>query len=140
MSHLPLTPDPAHAVRHPEPRGDDVFAQIRHALAATPLLGFDMGSTAVVGQTGIEGRVWVRAGLTAQAAAVRDGRDSGPRTRTWTLTTLDAATFAIVMRCDAMRGASMFADAFALAAQDAERRVEAVHAWSGRIRPTEDVE
>lgn len=121
MSHLPLQTDPAHGVR--PFAGDDVFAQIRHALAATPLIGFDMGSAAVVGDAGIEGRVWIRA-----------------NGQTWTLTVLDAATFAIVMRVDDMRGAAMLADAFALAAQDAERRVAAIHAWSGRIRPTEDVE
>lgn len=137
MSHLPLDTDPAHAVRataqlerDPEPAfatsknlHQDVFAQIRHALAVSPLIGFDMGTTAVIEDGAVAGRVWVRAGG-----------------KTWTLTTLDAATFAIVMRCDAMRGAAMFADAFALAAQDAERRVDAIHAWSGHIRPTEDVE
>lgn len=123
MSDAPaFSPPSAHAVR-PAPASDDVFARIRHALAVSPLLGFDMGSAAIIDDGQIAGRVWVRAGG-----------------QTFTLTTLDAATFAIVMRCDDMRGAAMFADAFALAAQDAERRVEAVHAWSGRIRPTEDVE
>lgn len=119
-----IAPSPAHAVRpallHPT---DPVFAEIITALSATPLLGFDMGATVIVGDAGIEGRVWVRA-----------------NGQTWTLTSLDASLIALLVRLEPFRCAEMFADAFVQASLEAERRVAAVHAWSGRIRPTEDGE
>jgi len=137
----PLTAIPAHGVRQPvlhpadeaaqaarvrdvrDSREQDLFADIIRALKTGPLVGFDMGSTAVVGAAGVEGRVWIRA----------DGR-------VFTLTTLDASLLALLVRIDAMRGADLFADALVRGSIDAERRVEAIHHWSGRIRPTEDAE
>ncbi|ADL00675.1 hypothetical protein [Brevundimonas subvibrioides] len=139
---IPLSADPAHAVRRPilHP-ADDLFAEIIHALKAGPLLGFDMGSAAVVGASGVEGRVWIRVGdARAQAASGRAASDSALPMRTFTLTTLDASLLALLIRLDAMRGADLFADALVCGSIDAERRVEAIHRWSGRIRPTEDAE
>ena len=156
-----LTPNPAHGVRpaaqaarlrEPSDSGkqparpailapsDPIFAEIIAALSATPLLGFDMGATVIVGDAGVEGRVWVRANVPAQAASGRAASDSRPRSKTWTLTSLDASLIALLIRLQAFRGAEMFADAFVQASLQAERRVTAVHAWSGQIRPTEDGE
>ena len=124
QTHLP-DHHPAHAVR-PFLAADfvgDPFAQIRDTRAAHPLQGFDMGTTAVIAGSMIEGRVWVRA-----------------NGKTWTLSVLDAATLALVMRCDDMRGAEAFAAAFARGAEVASRKVDELHTWSRQIRPTEDVE
>lgn len=117
-------PLPAHAVRLPIlTPSDPVFEEIVAALWKTPLLGFDMGSAVVVGAAGVEGRVWVRA-----------------NGRTWTLGSLDASLLALLIRLEPRRGSDLFADAFARASLEAEKRVAAVHAWSGRVRPTEDGE
>lgn len=121
---LVTAPSRAHAVRPAIlAPSDPVFAEIIAALSATPLLGFDMGATVIVGDAGVEGRVWVRA-----------------NGQTWTLTSLDASLIALMLRLEPFRAAGMFADAFVQASLQAERRVAAVHEWSGRIRPTEDGE
>lgn len=103
--------------------GFGAHAEVVAALRDGPLRGFDMGATAVVGETSIEGRVWLRA----------DGQ-------LWTLTTLDASLLALLVRMERFRAADLLADALVRASIDAERRVDAIHRWSGRIRPTEDGE
>ena len=103
--------------------GGRELSDIVTALRDGPLAGFDMGATAIVGPAGVEGRVWLRA----------DGR-------TYSLTTLDASLVALLLRLEAFRAADTIADALITAATNAEGKVEAIHRWSGRVRPVDDGE
>lgn len=129
-----ITPTPigdaAHAVRKPFafPTPLDAWDQsadeIISALVAGGMHDFDIGTAAVITGRTVEGRVLVR----------MDGRN-------WSLPTMETALLALRVRLEPnLRGADLFADAFALASQDAEAKVAAVHDWSAGIRPTEDVE
>ena len=103
--------------------GFESHAEIIAALRDGPLIRFDMGSTAIVGPGGVEGRVWIRA----------DGR-------TWCMSCLDASLLALLVRIEAFRAAGLLADALVRASIEAEHKVEAIHRWSGRVLPTEDGE
>ena len=131
---MKITPTPsgpaAHAVRTPfafppavdawDQAGDDIIA----TLIGGGMRDFDIGTAAIITGRSVEGRVLVR----------MDGRN-------WSLPTLETALLALRVRLEPkLRGADLFADAFALASQDAEAKVAAVHDWSAGIRPTEDVE
>lgn len=133
-----ITPTPigdaAHAVRklfRPFVAPDlasDVWDQAAYEIIAALIAGgmrdFDIGTAAVITGRSVEGRVLVR----------MDGRN-------WSLPTLETALLALRIRLEPnLRGADLFADAFALASQEAEAKVAAVHDWSAGIRPTEDVE
>lgn len=103
--------------------GLESHAEVIAALRDGPLVRFDMGSTAIVGPGGVEGRVWIRA----------DGR-------TWSISCLDASLLALLVRIEAFRAADLLADALVQASIEAEHKVDAIHRWSGRVRPTEDGE
>ena len=119
----------AHAVRTPpQPCASDAWDQAADDIIAALLTGgmrdFDIDTAAVITGRVVEGRVLVR----------MDGRN-------WSLPALETAVLALRVRIQAdLRGADLFADAFALASQTAEAKVAAVHDWSAGIRPTEDVE
>ncbi len=130
MTAAQIPADEAHAVRghyaFDRPlvdTGFDSHTEVITALRGGPLVGFDMGSTAIVGAAGIEGRVWVRA----------DGR-------TWSISCLDASLLALLVRIEAFRASDLLADALVRASIEAEHKVEAIHRWSGRVGPTEDGE
>lgn len=106
------------------PDGVDVAGEIALALRDGPMRTFHLATAAVVGRTGIEGRVVLR----------MNGS-------TWSLAPIEASLVAILLRLEPqLRGADLFADAFCLASREAEAKVDAVHAWSRSIRPTEDLE
>ncbi|WGM45263.1 hypothetical protein KOAAANKH_00124 [Brevundimonas sp. NIBR10] len=89
----------------------DVAAELIAALGhGRPIAGFDMGSAVVIAGRMAEPRVWVRA----------DGR-------TWTLTTIEAATVALRIRIAAFRAADLLADAFNRAIVEAEGRMDRLH-------------
>lgn len=92
------------------PARDHIPDEILAALRACRI--FDIGSAAVVGHAGIEGRVRVR---------IDDGR--------WSLATLEASVIALLLTVEAdLPHADLFAAAFRRAAVDAECKVMAVHA------------
>lgn len=102
----------------------DHASAIIAALRDRPMRDFQLGTAAMVTDAGVEGRIVVRI----------DGRR-------WSLATIEASLVALLIRLEpALRGHDLFADAFCLAATEAENKVEAVHAWSRRIRPTVDIE
>ncbi|MCA0366781.1 MAG: hypothetical protein LCH57_01795 [Proteobacteria bacterium] len=99
---------------------DDIVA----ALVGGAMRDFDLACAVVVADGDVQGRVVVR----------MDGR-------AWTLPSLEAAVLALRIRLEpGLRGADLFADAFALASRSAEAKVDAVHRWSRDVRPTQDVE
>jgi len=102
-------------------RDEDVSSEIIRHLLSGPLYDFDIQTRAVVSDAGVEGRVIVRF----------DGKVRS-------LATIEASLTAILLRPEpALRGHELFADAFCLAATQAENKVDAVHAWSRGIRPTD---
>lgn len=121
-SSTPATPCPS--ALDFGPNGVDVAGEIVLALRDGPMQSFHLATAAVVGGAGVEGRVVLRM-----------------RGETWSLAPIEAALVAILLRLEPLlRGADLFADAFCLASREAEAKVDAVHAWSRRIRPTEDIE
>lgn len=105
--------------------GDDII----HGLLNGPLRSFDLAATVLISGAVIEPRVVVR----------MDGR-------TISLPSLEAALLALRIRLEPgpcggrMRGADLFADAFALASRQAEAKLARLHDWSAGVRPTQDVE
>ncbi len=130
-STAPMSVPGAHAVR-PAPAHDfygavpvvsidddllDIIAQLHSA----PIRSFDLSTAAVISGPFIEGRVCIR----------MDGRS-------WSLPTVSCSVLALLVRLERdLRACDLFADAFNAAVAQAEAKVDAVHAWSGRIRPTE---
>ena len=130
-STAPTSVPDAHAVR-PAPAHDfygavpvvsidddllDIIAQLHSA----PIRSFDISTAAVISGPFIEGRVCIR----------MDGRS-------WSLPTISCSVLALLVRLERdLRACDLFADAFNAAVVQAEAKVDAVHAWSGRIRPTE---
>jgi hypothetical protein len=103
---------------------DRMAMDILSALKTGPLRGFDIRTAAVVEGAAVEAQIIVK----------YDGQVRH-------LTPLDSAALACVVRLEpGLRGASVFADAFRMAAIEASAKVDAVHAWSRGIRPTEDAE
>lgn len=95
--------------RH-DPR-DGIADEITHALKRRGLRVFDLRTAAVIGQAGTEGRIRVR---------IDDGR--------WSLSPLEASIVALMIRLDpALPHADLYADAFCLAATQAENKVEAIY-------------
>lgn len=92
-------------------------AQILRALHTRPMHDFDLDSLVV-----IEG------GFATPSIRIRmDGE-------VWVIDTLEAACFAVILRlCHDLRGAALFADAFALAAQEAEARLERHNAFCAEL-------
>lgn len=145
--HPASSPPTAHAVRSPSvarqirdamlpaapltplpDREEDVAGEIIACLRSGPIRDFDISTAAIVGKAGIEGRV-----------IVRFGKDGASQVRS--LATIEASLTAILLRLEPdLRGHHLFADAFCLAAQEAENKVDAVHAWSRSIRPTDEAE
>ncbi len=100
---------------------DDDLLDIIAQLHSAPIRSFDLSTAAVISGPFIEGRVCIR----------MDGRS-------WSLPTVSCSVLALLVRLERdLRACDLFADAFNAAVAQAEAKVDAVHAWSGRIRPTE---
>ncbi len=100
---------------------DDDLLEIIAQLHSAPIRSFDLSTAAVISGPFIEGRVCIR----------MDGRS-------WSLPTVSCSVLALLVRLERdLRACDLFADAFNAAVAQAEAKVDAVHAWSGRIRPTE---
>jgi len=100
---------------------DDDLLDIIAQLHSAPIRSFDLSTAAVISGPFIEGRVCIR----------MDGRS-------WSLPTVSCSVLALLVRLERdLRACDLFADAFNAAMAQAEAKVDAVHAWSGRIRPTE---
>jgi hypothetical protein len=117
-SSLPATDsDAAPWAVDPHDRGDPrdgIPDEIIHALKLRALRVFDLRTAAVIGAAGTEGRVRVR---------IDDGR--------WALSPFEASIVALMIRLDpAIAHADLYADAFCLAATQAENKVEAVYIGS----------
>lgn len=98
---------------HHDPR-DGIPDEITHALKRRDLRVFDLRTAAVIGAAGTEGRVRVR---------IDDGR--------WALSPFEASIVALMIRLDpGLPHADLYADAFCLAATQAENKVEAVYIGS----------
>lgn len=103
--------------------GDDLPAagEIIACMTQGQVRTFALVTAAVVEAGRIEGRVVVR--MNGQS---------------WPLSTCDAALIAILVRLERqVRWADLFADALQAASKQAELKVEALHAWSRHIRPTD---
>lgn len=95
---------------HGDPR-DGIPEEIIHALKRRGLRVFDLRAAAVIGQAGTEGRIRVR---------IDDGR--------WSLSPFESSIVALMIRLDPdVIHADLYADAFCLAAIQAENKVEAVY-------------
>lgn len=117
-STLPATDsDAAPWAAVPDDRGDPrdgIPDEIIFALKRRDLRVFDLRTAAVIGAAGTEGRVRVR---------IDDGR--------WALSPFEASIVALMIRLDpAIAHADLYADAFCLAATQAENKVEAVYIGS----------
>ncbi|WP_368933525.1 hypothetical protein [Brevundimonas naejangsanensis] len=100
---------------------DDDLLDIIAQLHSAPIRSFDLSTAAVISGPFVEGRVCIR----------MDGRS-------WSLPTVSCSVLALLVRLERdLRACDLFADAFNAAVAQAEAKVDAVHAWSGRIRPTE---
>ncbi len=100
---------------------DDDLLDIIAQLHTAPIRSFDLSTAAVISGPFVEGRVCIR----------MDGRS-------WSLPTVSCSVLALLVRLERdLRACDLFADAFNAAVAQAEAKVDAVHAWSGRIRPTE---
>lgn len=100
---------------------DDDLLDIIAQLHSAPIRSFDLSTAAVISGPFVEGRVCIR----------MDGRS-------WSLPTISCSVLALLVRLERdLRACDLFADAFNAAVAQAEAKVDAVHAWSGRIRPTE---
>lgn len=107
------------------PVAAEIADLLRHGRAAT----FALDAAVVIEGRGIAGRVILRMNDRDGAAHV------------FSLRTIEAAVAAILLRLEPdLPVADLVADALQRAIADAERRLDAVHRWSGRTRPTEDVE
>jgi hypothetical protein len=88
-------------------------------LHTAPIRSFDLSTAAVVTGPFIEGRVCIR----------MDGRS-------WSLPTVSCSVLALLVRLErSLRACDLFADAFNAAVVQAEAKVDAVNAWSARVRP-----
>jgi len=130
-STAPTTTSDAHAVRaataHDFPGAvpvvsiDDELLDIIALLHTAPIRSFDLSTAAVITGPFIEGRVCIR----------MDGRS-------WSLPTVSCSVLALLVRLErSLRACDLFADAFNAAVVQAEAKVDAVNAWSARVRPTE---
>lgn len=132
-STAPTTTSDAHAVRVanaaqdafpgavPVVSIDDELLDIIALLHTAPIRSFDLSTAAVITGPFIEGRVCIR----------MDGRS-------WSLPTVSCSVLALLVRLErSLRACDLFADAFSAAVVQAEAKVDAVNAWSARVRPTE---
>ncbi len=100
---------------------DDDLLEIIAQLHSAPIRSFDLSTAAVISGPFIEGRVCIR----------MDGRS-------WSLPTVSCSVLALLVRLERdLRACDLFADAFNAAVAQAEAKVDAVNAWSARVRPTE---
>ncbi|WP_303713756.1 hypothetical protein [Brevundimonas naejangsanensis] len=100
---------------------DDELLDIIALLHTAPIRSFDLSTAAVITGPFIEGRVCIR----------MDGRS-------WSLPTVSCSVLALLVRLErSLRACDLFADAFNAAVVQAEAKVDAVNAWSARVRPTE---
>ncbi|MET4683709.1 hypothetical protein [Brevundimonas faecalis] len=103
---------------------DDELIDIIAALHAAPMKSFDLSTAAVISGPFIEGRVCIRL-----------------NGRSWSLPTMSCAVLAMLVQLEMeLRGYNLFASAFRTAVHEAEAKVDAVNAWSNRIRPTTEEE
>ncbi len=122
-SRMPA-PFPTFAAAPVDDLRDHVPDQVLSALRRARIRVFEIGSAAVVGAGGIEGRVRLRIDH-----------------QRWSLATIEASIVAILLQVEPdLRGSDRFAAVFRLAAVMAEQKVAEVHAWSHQIRPTTDIE
>ena len=132
----PLTPDTARTVardiaaamrRHAEPAGDltaladhgllSLQGQVIGALRDRPMRDFALASLVQIDERGPRGMVVVRI----------DGSS-------WTLDTVEAACLAIAVRlAPGLRGADLFADAFALASREAEQKLDGLRRFGAAV-------
>lgn len=136
------TADAAHAVRPlPQPISDPLWAatpaldpfdtaqdRLLLALRREPLRDFDVVVTAVVAGPAVDGRV----------VAHVNGEN-------FPLTIMEASVAAILLRLEPADGPNAgaldrVADALCLGARLAGDKVDAIHAWSQSIRPTDEAE
>lgn len=128
-STAPTSVSDAHAVRastaHDFPGAvpvvsiDDELLDIIALLHSAPIRSFDLSTAAVITGPFIEGRVCIR----------MDGRS-------WSLPTVSCSVLALLVRLErTLRACDLFADAFNAAVAQAEAKVDAVNAWSARVRP-----
>jgi len=100
---------------------DDDLLDIIARLHTAPIRSFDLSTAAVITGPFIEGRVCIR----------MDGRS-------WSLPTVSCSVLALLVRLErSLRACDLFADAFNAAVVQAEAKVDAVNAWSARVRPTD---
>lgn len=100
---------------------DDDLLDIIALLHTAPIRSFDLSTAAVITGPFIEGRVCIR----------MDGRS-------WSLPTVSCSVLALLVRLErSLRACDLFADAFNAAVVQAEAKVDAVNAWSSRVRPTD---
>ena len=100
---------------------DDDLLDIIALLHTAPIRSFDLSTAAVITGPFIEGRVCIR----------MDGRS-------WSLPTVSCSVLALLVRLErSLRACDLFADAFNAAVVQAEAKVDAVNAWSARVRPTD---
>lgn len=100
---------------------DDDLLDIIALLHTAPIRSFDLSTAAVITGPFIEGRVCIR----------MDGRS-------WSLPTVSCSVLALLVRLErSLRACNLFADAFNAAVVQAEAKVDAVNAWSSRVRPTD---
>lgn len=98
---------------------DDELLDIIALLHTAPIRSFDLSTAAVITGPFIEGRVCIR----------MDGRS-------WSLPTVSCSVLALLVRLErSLRACDLFADAFTAAVAQAEAKVDAVNAWSARVRP-----
>lgn len=105
--------------------------QVIRALRDRPMRGFALDSLAVIdGAAGRVGSGGPTGPTTAAQAKVRLRIDDA----VWTLDTVEAACLSIAVRLEAnLRGADLFADAFALASREAEQKLEGLRRFGGDV-------